>query len=51
LFHVEQSAGGVEFEGLDDAVVRAAGDDAQAVAGCGDGLVVAGVDGQTEEVA
>jgi hypothetical protein len=38
------------FDGFDDAVLRAAGGDAEAVAGDADGLVVAGVDGQAEEV-
>ena len=37
------------FDGLDDGVLRAAGGDVQAVAGDGEGLVVAGVDGQAEK--
>ena len=49
MFHVEHWVGGVKFHGFDDAVVGAAGDDAEAVAGGGYGLVVAGVDGEAEE--
>ena len=37
------------FDGLDDGVLRAARGDVQAVAGDGERLVVAGVDGQAEE--
>ena len=37
------------FDGFDDGVLGAAGGDAEAVAGDADGLVVAGVDGETEE--
>ena len=37
------------FDGLDDGVLGAAGGDAEAVAGDADGLMVAGVDGETEE--
>jgi hypothetical protein len=37
------------FDGFDDGVLRAAGGDAEAVAGNANGLVVAGVDGETEE--
>ena len=37
------------FDGFDDSVLRAAGGDAEAVAGDADGLVVAGVDGEAEE--
>jgi hypothetical protein len=50
MFHVEQFGGWGEFEGLDDTVIRAAGDDAEVLAGGGYGLVVAGVDGEPEEV-
>ena len=39
------------FDGFDDGILRAAGGDAKAVAGDADGLVMAGVDGETEEVA
>ena len=38
------------FDGLDDGVLGAAGGDAEAVAGDADGLMMAGVDGETEEV-
>src|SRR5271169_6726591 len=38
------------FDGFDDRVLRTAGGDAEAVAGYADGLMVAGVDGKTEEV-
>ena len=41
--------GGVVFYGFDYAVVRAASYDAEAVAGRGDGLVVASIDRETEE--
>ena len=43
-------AGLAAFDGFDDGVLRAAGGDAEAVAGDADGLMVAGVDGQAEEV-
>src|SRR5215469_16318775 len=36
------------LDGFDDVVLRAAGGDAQTVAGNPDGLMVAGVDGETE---
>ena len=49
MFHVEHWVVGGELDGFDDAVVRAASYDAQAVAGCSDGLMVAGVDGTAEE--
>jgi hypothetical protein len=51
----EDIVGGSAFSGLtafncfDDGVLRAAGGDAETVAGDADGLVVAGVDGQAEE--
>jgi len=38
------------FDGFDDGVLGAAGGDAEAVAGDADGLVMAGVDGEAEEV-
>src|SRR5216683_4453138 len=38
------------FDGFDDGILRTAGGDAEAVAGDADGLMVAGVDGQAEEV-
>lgn len=37
--------GGSSFEGLDDAIVGAAGDDAESIAGAVRGLMVAGIDG------
>jgi hypothetical protein len=41
--------GETAFYGFDDGVLGAAGADVEAVAGDGDGLVVAGVDGEAEE--
>jgi len=38
------------FYGFDDGVLRAAGGDAEAVAGDADGLMMAGVDGEAEEI-
>src|SRR5258708_4973436 len=43
-------AGLAAFDGFDDAILRAAGGDAESVAGDTDRLVVAGVDGQAKEV-
>src|SRR5258708_38254020 len=43
-------AGLAPFDGFNDGVLRAAGGDAEAVAGDADGLVVAGVDREAEEV-
>ena len=49
MFHVEHLVVGVLFHGLDDTIVWAASDDAEAFPRGGDGLVVAGVDGKAEE--
>ena len=54
--HAENEVGGgafgglAAFDGFDDGILRAAGGDAESVAGNSDGLMMAGVDGQAEEV-
>jgi hypothetical protein len=50
MFHVEHLiVVGLQLDGLNDAIVRTAGYDPQAVARSGHGLVMAAVDGQAQK--